>query len=70
MLIKCVVLFVTQINPFYEKRIGTKEVESVAVSHLNEVEVAVAPFSHKIKGQAIESFIRLMQGIEKSTNLS
>ena len=51
-------------------RIGTMEVESAIVSHPKVAEAAVAPFPHKIKGQAIWAFVTLMGGIEKSAKLS
>ncbi|MHA2398292.1 MAG: acetate--CoA ligase, partial [Promethearchaeota archaeon] len=51
-------------------RIGTMEVESAIVSHPKVAESAVAPFPHKIKGQAIWAFVTLMGGIEKSAKLS
>ncbi|HEC38096.1 MAG TPA: acetyl-coenzyme A synthetase, partial [bacterium] len=51
-------------------RIGTMEVESAIVSHPKVAEAAVAPFPHKIKGQAIWAFVTLMSGIEKSAKLS
>ncbi|MFX1269408.1 MAG: acetate--CoA ligase [Promethearchaeota archaeon] len=51
-------------------RIGTMEVESALVSHPQVAEAAVAPFPHKIKGQAIWAFVTLMQGAEKSAKLS
>ncbi|MHA2008216.1 MAG: acetate--CoA ligase [Promethearchaeota archaeon] len=51
-------------------RIGTMEVESALVSHPNVAEAAVAPFPHKIKGQAIWAFVTLMQGVKKSAKLS
>jgi len=50
-------------------RIGTMEVESAIVSHPKVAEAAVAPFPHKIKGQAIWSYVTLMQGIEKTEEL-
>lgn len=50
-------------------RIGTMEVESAIVSHPKVAESAVAPFPHKIKGQAIWAFVTLIQGIEKSVDL-
>ena len=46
------------------------EVESAIVSHPKVAEAAVAPFPHKIKGQAIWAFVTLMGGIEKSAKLS
>ncbi|MFX1447731.1 MAG: acetate--CoA ligase, partial [Promethearchaeota archaeon] len=51
-------------------RIGTMEVESAIVSHPKVAEAAVAPFPHKIKGQAIWAFVTLMDGVEKSAKLS
>ncbi len=51
-------------------RIGTMEVESALVSHPSVAEAAVAPFPHKIKGQAIWAFVTLMQNVEKSARLS
>jgi len=51
-------------------RIGTMEIESALVSHPTVAEAAVAPFPHKIKGQAIWAFVTLMSGIEKSAKLS
>jgi len=51
-------------------RIGTMEVESAIVSHPKVAEAAVAPFPHKIKGQAIWAFVTLMGGVEKSAKLS
>ena len=50
-------------------RIGTMEVESALVSHPKVAEAAVAPFPHEIKGQAIWSFVTLMEGIEGSDDL-
>ncbi|MFX1401865.1 MAG: acetate--CoA ligase [Promethearchaeota archaeon] len=51
-------------------RIGTMEVESAIVSHPKVAEAAVAPFPHKIKGQAIWAFVTLIQGVEKSAKLA
>jgi acetyl-CoA synthetase len=45
------------------------EVESAIVSHPKVAEAAVAPFPHKIKGQAIWAFVTLMQGVDKSVEL-
>ena len=50
-------------------RIGTMEVESAIVSHPKVAEAAVAPFPHKIKGQAIWAFVTLIQGVEKTEEL-
>jgi acetyl-CoA synthetase len=46
------------------------EVESAIVSHPKVAEAAVAPFPHKIKGQAIYAFVTLIQGVEKSAKLA
>ncbi len=51
-------------------RIGTMEVESALVSHPSVAEAAVAPFPHKIKGQAIWAFVTLIQGVQKSAKLA
>ena len=51
-------------------RIGTMEIESALVSHPSVAEAAVAPFPHKIKGQAIYAYVTLMQGVKKSAKLS
>ncbi|KKM70763.1 hypothetical protein LCGC14_1437490, partial [marine sediment metagenome] len=51
-------------------RIGTMEVESAIVSHSKVAEAAVAPFPHKIKGQAIWAYVTLMVGVEKSEELA
>jgi len=51
-------------------RIGTMEVESAIVSHPSVAEAAVAPFPHKIKGQAIWAFVTLIQGVQKSAKLA
>ncbi|MHA2180637.1 MAG: acetate--CoA ligase, partial [Promethearchaeota archaeon] len=50
-------------------RIGTMEVESAIVSHPKVAEAAVAPFPHKIKGQAIWAYVTLMQGVDKTEEL-
>jgi len=50
-------------------RIGTMEVESALVSHPKVAEAAVAPFPHKIKGNAICAYVTLMEGVEKSEDL-
>ena len=46
------------------------EIESALVTHPSVAEAAVAPFPHKIKGQAIWAFVTLMQGVKKSAKLS
>lgn len=50
-------------------RIGTMEVESALVSHPKIAEAAVAPFPHKIKGNAIWAYVTLMGGVEGSDDL-
>ncbi|MGV9171512.1 MAG: acetate--CoA ligase [Promethearchaeia archaeon] len=50
-------------------RIGTMEVESALVSHPKVAEAAVAPFPHKIKGNAIWAYCTLMEGVEKTDEL-
>jgi acetyl-CoA synthetase len=50
-------------------RIGTMEVESAIVSHPKVAEAAVAPFPHKIKGNAIWAYVTLMEGVEKTEDL-
>ncbi|MFO8019175.1 MAG: acetate--CoA ligase [Promethearchaeia archaeon] len=50
-------------------RIGTMEVESALVSHPKVAEAAVAPFPHKIKGNAIWAYVTLMEGVEKTEDL-
>jgi len=50
-------------------RIGTMEVESAIVSHPKVAEAAVAPFPHKIKGNAIWAYVTLMEGVKKTEDL-
>jgi acetyl-CoA synthetase len=50
-------------------RIGTMEVESAIVSHPKVAEAAVAPFPHKIKGNAIWAFVTTMEGVEGTEEL-
>lgn len=45
------------------------EVESAIVSHPKVAEAAVAPYPHKIKGQAIWAFVTLIKGAEKTEEL-
>jgi acetyl-CoA synthetase len=45
------------------------EVESAIVSHPKVAEAAVAPFPHKIKGQAIWAFVTLLKNVEKTEAL-
>ena len=50
-------------------RIGTMEVESAIVSYPKVAEAAVAPYPHKIKGQAIWAFVTLKSGVKKSEEI-
>ena len=50
-------------------RIGTAELESVFVGHLNVAEAAVVGYPHDIKGQGIYCFITLNSGVSQNENL-
>jgi acetyl-CoA synthetase len=50
-------------------RIGTAEVESALVAHIDVAEAAVVGFDHAIKGQAIYAFVTLNIGVEVSEDL-
>jgi acetyl-CoA synthetase len=50
-------------------RLGTAEIESALVSHLEVAEAAVVGFSHTIKGQGIYAFVTLKSGVEKTDDL-
>jgi acetyl-CoA synthetase len=50
-------------------RIGTMEVESAIVSHPKVAEAAIAPVTHKIKGQAIYAYVTLKVGVPKTEEL-
>lgn len=50
-------------------RIGTMEVESAIVSYPKVAEAAVAPFPHKVKGQAIWAYVTLKAGVPKTEEL-
>jgi len=50
-------------------RIGTMEVESAIVSHPKVAEAAIAPFTHKVKGQAIYAYVTLKVGVPKTEEL-
>ncbi len=50
-------------------RIGTAEVESALVAHVDVAEAAVVGFPHDIKGQGIYAYVTLKQGIEASEEL-
>ncbi|MDB9752052.1 acetate--CoA ligase [Gammaproteobacteria bacterium] len=45
-------------------RMGTAEVESALVSHVDVSEAAVVGFPHNIKGQGIYAYVTLMIGVE------
>lgn len=51
-------------------RIGTAEVESALVSHELVAEAAVVPMPHDIKGQGLYAFVTLVEGLEKSQELT
>jgi acetyl-CoA synthetase len=50
-------------------RMGTAEVESALVAHVNVAEAAVVGYPHKIKGQGIYAYVTLMNGVEPSDEL-
>jgi acetyl-CoA synthetase len=50
-------------------RIGTAELESVFVGHLNVAEAAVVGYPHPIKGQGIYCYITLLKGIDATETL-
>ena len=50
-------------------RMGTAEVESALVSHVNVAEAAVVGYPHDIKGQGIYAYVTLMEGIEATDEL-
>ncbi len=50
-------------------RIGTAEVESALVAHPLVAQAAVVGKPHPIKGQAISSFVTLVEGAEESEEL-
>jgi acetyl-CoA synthetase len=51
-------------------RIGTMEVESALVDHLNVAEAAVVGRSHDIKGQAVAAFVTVKEGVKASPALA
>ncbi len=51
-------------------RVGTMEVESALVDHLDVAEAAVVGKAHEIKGQAITAFVTLKEGIEPSSEMA
>ncbi|MBS4168410.1 acetate--CoA ligase [Parachlamydia sp. AcF125] len=50
-------------------RIGTAEVESALTSFPSVAEAAVVPFPHSIKGQGLEAFVTLVDGISPTAAL-
>jgi acetyl-CoA synthetase len=50
-------------------RMGTAEVESALVAHVNVAEAAVVGYPHNIKGQGIYAYVTLMNGIEPTEDL-
>ncbi|MBR2573287.1 MAG: acetate--CoA ligase [Loktanella sp.] len=50
-------------------RMGTAEVESALVAHVDVAEAAVVGYPHAIKGQGIYAYVTLMNGIEPSDEL-
>ncbi len=50
-------------------RMGTAEVESALVAHLNVAEAAVVGYPHAIKGQGIYAYVTLMNGVQPSDDL-
>ncbi len=50
-------------------RMGTAEVESALVAHVDVAEAAVVGYPHDIKGQGIYAYVTLMNGVEPSEAL-
>lgn len=50
-------------------RMGTAEVESALVAHINVAEAAVVGYPHDIKGQGIYAYVTLMNGVEPTDDL-
>jgi acetyl-CoA synthetase len=50
-------------------RMGTAEVESALVAHVDVAEAAVVGYPHDIKGQGIYAYVTLMNGVEPSDEL-
>jgi len=50
-------------------RMGTAEVESALVAHVNVAEAAVVGYPHNIKGQGIYAYVTLMNGVEPTDEL-
>ncbi len=51
-------------------RLGTAEIESAMVGHLNVAEAAVVGYPHDIKGEAIYAFVTLTAGTEGTPQLA
>ncbi|TAK33355.1 MAG: acetate--CoA ligase [Chloroflexota bacterium] len=51
-------------------RIGTAEVESALVSHPKVAEAAVTAMPHDVKGQGLYAYVTLVEGAEKSPDLT
>ena len=51
-------------------RMGTAEIESALVSHVNVAEAAVVGCPHDIKGQGIYAYVTLMESVEIEDGLS
>ncbi len=50
-------------------RMGTAEVESALVAHVDVAEAAVVGYPHNIKGQGIYAYVTLMNGVEPTDEL-
>jgi acetyl-CoA synthetase len=50
-------------------RMGTAEVESALVAHVDVAEAAVVGYPHDIKGQGIYAYVTLMHGVEPTEDL-
>ena len=50
-------------------RMGTAEVESALVAHVDVAEAAVVGYPHNIKGQGIYAYVTLMNGVEPTDAL-
>jgi len=50
-------------------RMGTAEVESALVAHIDVAEAAVVGYPHPVKGQGIYAYVTLMRGVEPTDEL-
>jgi acetyl-CoA synthetase len=50
-------------------RMGTAEIESALVAHVDVAEAAVVGYPHDIKGQGIYAYVTLMRGVEATETL-